>query len=846
MSELNKMKPQLKSSAAARALIKRFEPFNGTAIIGDDGHWVVGYGHKAAAKPGTSVTPEEADLLLIYDVLNAETAIDDVVNTPLKMPQRDALVSFVHDIGGDAFKRSDVARYLFEGRAMAAGEALAIYGDNHPDRREAENALFMTAFAPPASRRGEEREQSTVELVIKVEHPEDIAADTPVEPALAEAAAAPAPADTPPPPSARDLAARRAAEDEISRILVAVGEMPLEALQAPVEDTPPAPPVQVPEARELTAAPAPEARPEVTPDATAEPAEEIVASIDLVQERAEPTPAGAADDLRAEAADVDVAEVADEAVAEADTAVQDEQSVDTPDDAAAETAQAETPDTVAQVSDEDEVVDTAEPQAPATPENYNRADEVSVRTAPRHQPRSVFDGYHSSPLAALMPEGPVRHVPPSETRSPATTEQQAQVEDAPEVEPASDAPSSDTSIPLSDVQSAVDTNPVDEAVHAYDVPADLSERADSGTASDPAAAQVIARMSQEIAAAQVEPREEHRGRASVQMYDESLPAGTTLGFVIAGELAAHFDEDAADASEAEVIAADVALDDDVADADPAVEAEFARLAEVMSEDDAAPVATEAEEPAAEAIAEETGEAELAAVVETGDPVADEAEESEAAEAEVPLAEMVEDVAAEEANVSEELAVEDAPSVTEAQAADEASVEDAADEQDTIVAQVHDVVEQAIAVAGQDAPPPHPAFEAATASGAVGEVGADASLTREAVHVEDELVDTGEIEALEDDFSPSDLAGEDDLYTDTRTIEPHKDRSAGWFILVLLAGLALSVYGGLFTYMEWDRVWGARELTSGAWALIAGSFFSVMALWQLLSIWMEKRKEKAPI
>ena len=125
MSELNKMKPQLKSSAAARALIKRFEPFIGTAIIGDDGHWVVGYGHKAAAKPGTTVTPEEADLLLIYDVLNAETAIDDVVNTPLKMPQRDALVSFVHDIGGDAFKRSDVARYLFEGRARWSVRAWA-------------------------------------------------------------------------------------------------------------------------------------------------------------------------------------------------------------------------------------------------------------------------------------------------------------------------------------------------------------------------------------------------------------------------------------------------------------------------------------------------------------------------------------------------------------------------------------------------------------------------------------------------------------------------------------------------------------------------------------------------
>lgn len=92
MSELNKMKPQLKSSAAARALIKRFEPFNGTSVRAADGRWVIGYGHRAAAKPGAEVTPEEADLLLIYDVLNAETAIDDVVNTPLKTPDRKSVV----------------------------------------------------------------------------------------------------------------------------------------------------------------------------------------------------------------------------------------------------------------------------------------------------------------------------------------------------------------------------------------------------------------------------------------------------------------------------------------------------------------------------------------------------------------------------------------------------------------------------------------------------------------------------------------------------------------------------------------------------------------------------------
>ena len=828
------MKPQLKSSAAARALIKRFEPFNGTAIIGDDGHWVVGYGHKAAAKPGTTVSPEEADLLLIYDVLNAETAIDDVVNTPLKLPQRDALVSFVHDIGGEAFKRSDVARYLFEGRAMAAGEALAIYGDHHADRREAENTLFMTAFAPPASRRGEEREQSTVELVIKVEHPADIAAETPAEPALA--ATAPAEADlAPPPPSARDLAARRAAEDEISRILVAVGEMPVESLQVPVEADPVedeavvAPvvmPVAAPEpvARDLAA----DAEPEDTPPP---PVEDVTASIDGLQDHAESAavePVTAPEEAAPE-------ETAPEETASEETAPEDTALTDT------ETSAVATPDPA---TPDPATPDPAAPD-PATPaENYSRADEVSIRPTPPRRTRSVFDGVQSSPLAALIPQSPLRHMPRSDVspagKAPADPDD---AKNTPEDDAETEASPAATSIPLSDVQSAVDTDPVDEAVHSYDVPADLPEETApqeaelatdpaSGTRSDPAAAQVIARMSQEIAAAQVEPREEHRGRASVQMYDESLPEGATLGFVIAGELAAHFDEEPATETEVEDTVAEAAADEDsvvetvaepAAEDDPVVEAEFARLAEIMSEEEAAAAETEPSE-ATDASHTEL-DAELAAVV---DAAADPVEDAD---------DMVE---AEPAAVADERQME-------TETADEAApVAETVDEEGTIVAQVHDVVEQAIAVAGQDAPPPHPAFEAASASGSVGEVGADASLNREPVHVHDALVETGEAEALDDDFSPADLAGEDDLYTDNRTVEPHKDRSAGWFVLVLLAGLTLSVYGGLFTYLEWDRVWGARELTSGAWALIAGSFFSVMALWQLVSIWMEKRKEKAPI
>ena len=402
---------------------------------------------------------------------------------------------------------------------------------------------------------------------------------------------------------------------------------------------------------------------------------------------------------------------------------------------------------------------------------------------------------------------------------------------------------------------------LDEAVHSFDVPAEVSEDAVAQTeeadGSDPAAAQVIARMSQEIAA-QVEPVEQQRGRANVHSYDESLPEGATLGFVIAGELAAHFDDEP-DLDAAPDATTDAALEAEApesTDVDPNVEQEFARLAEVMTEGEASaePETAPEEAPATEceAVAEpETtpemdDEPRFIAPAESADISAepnaeDTSTQDEPEEGAEPLAEAV---AAQEDAPTADADEPSQPETGEVEAAE--PVAETADTPDTIVAQVHDVVEQAIAVAGQDSPPPHPSIEAAEASGAVGEIGADETLSRAPVHIEDELVDSREVAELDDDFSPADLAGEDDLYTDTRTIEPHKDRSAGWFILVLLAGLTLSVYGGLFTYLEWDRVWGARELTSGAWALIAGSFFSVMALWQLLSIWAEKRKEKAPI
>lgn len=237
------MKSRMNTSPAARDLIKRFEPFRADAQQDETGRWVVGYGHRAAAKAGVRVTEDEAALLLIYDVMRAEEVVDDSITGPLSRGQRDALTSFVHDIGVDRFRGSDVARYLFEGRARAAGEALAAYGDGISARREAESRLFLDALMPAEP--GKAHKSEPVELVIKIEHPSE---ERILEGAVA-GEDAPSPQaysdDLPPPPPPPDasLARRREAEDEIARILAAVEALPPEVRQeigdtgmAPVAD----------------------------------------------------------------------------------------------------------------------------------------------------------------------------------------------------------------------------------------------------------------------------------------------------------------------------------------------------------------------------------------------------------------------------------------------------------------------------------------------------------------------------------------------------------------------------------------------------------------------------------
>jgi GH24 family phage-related lysozyme (muramidase) len=166
------MKLRLKSSSAARSLIREYEPFHAVAERDADGRWTVGYGHRAGAREDTTVSRDDADLLLIYDVLQAERAIDETITEDLQTPQRDALVAFALGIGLTAFRRSAVVRLINKGRWSAAADAIAAWGGGEIGRHLAERDLFRTDLPADTS-------STPVELVIEVEHP-DLDDETPV------------------------------------------------------------------------------------------------------------------------------------------------------------------------------------------------------------------------------------------------------------------------------------------------------------------------------------------------------------------------------------------------------------------------------------------------------------------------------------------------------------------------------------------------------------------------------------------------------------------------------------------------------------------------------------------
>src|SRR5690606_15377204 len=117
-------------------LIKGFEGLRRHAARLADGRWTIGYGHTLSAREGAEVTPEDAELLLQYDLLPVTKAVNDAVSAAINPRQFDALVSFALNIGVDRFLASDVLRHVNAGRPEAAAAALDAWRNAEVEGRD--------------------------------------------------------------------------------------------------------------------------------------------------------------------------------------------------------------------------------------------------------------------------------------------------------------------------------------------------------------------------------------------------------------------------------------------------------------------------------------------------------------------------------------------------------------------------------------------------------------------------------------------------------------------------------------------------------------------------------------
>lgn len=137
-------------------LIKEYEGCYLTAYKCPAGVWTIGYGttEPINGKPisqGMKITQQQANELLIKNLKTYEKAVNDYTKVPLNQNQYDALVSFVYNVGCNAYKTSTLLQLLnkddYEGAAnqlprwnKAGGKVLA----GLTKRREAEKKLFLT------------------------------------------------------------------------------------------------------------------------------------------------------------------------------------------------------------------------------------------------------------------------------------------------------------------------------------------------------------------------------------------------------------------------------------------------------------------------------------------------------------------------------------------------------------------------------------------------------------------------------------------------------------------------------------------------------------------------------
>jgi len=140
----------MKISQRGIDLIKSFEGCRLEAYKCPAGIWTIGYGATGPSiKEGMKWTQEQAEAALLKHVAEFESAVNSMVTVPITQAQFDALVSFVYNIGPNAFRKSTLLDLLNDGDYSGAAQQFARWISKGTPaepglrrRREAERQLF--------------------------------------------------------------------------------------------------------------------------------------------------------------------------------------------------------------------------------------------------------------------------------------------------------------------------------------------------------------------------------------------------------------------------------------------------------------------------------------------------------------------------------------------------------------------------------------------------------------------------------------------------------------------------------------------------------------------------------
>jgi lysozyme len=143
-----------KTSQRGIDAIKQYEGFSAVSYSDVAGKQTIGYGHLiTAGEKLLHLSEDEAEGLLRADLALAEKAVSDLVLTPLSQCEFDALVSFVFNLGRNAFKNSTMLRLLNKGDLDAAAQQFERWNQAGGNvvagltrRRRMERAMFEGIF----------------------------------------------------------------------------------------------------------------------------------------------------------------------------------------------------------------------------------------------------------------------------------------------------------------------------------------------------------------------------------------------------------------------------------------------------------------------------------------------------------------------------------------------------------------------------------------------------------------------------------------------------------------------------------------------------------------------------